>query len=151
MYICHVSDVHQPNFLIVESLYPMILSAMVPPVRRKCAPIISGAMPLSCRLSDFATVHVAATISEPSMECHMVLMHTSQMRCSPLPQALKRKSGALVERLRPLHLSILLILGTVFVLCVHSFCSKFSLCTSLLLRAGLMVNHVEGFGHSSKT
>ena len=73
MYICHVSDVHLPNFLIVESLYPMILSAMAPPARRECAPIKSGSIPLSCRLSDFVAVRTALTISWLSTECHLLL------------------------------------------------------------------------------
>jgi len=85
MYICHVSDVHLPNFLIVESLYRMILSAMAPPARRECAPIKSGSIPLSCRLSDFVAVRTALTISWLSTECHLLLMHTSQMRFLPFP------------------------------------------------------------------
>jgi len=76
MYICHVSDVHLPNFLIVESLYPMILSAMAPPAWRECAPIKSGSIPLSCRLSDFAAVRTA-----PIFHCTWSCVVSCILRC----------------------------------------------------------------------
>jgi len=46
---------------------------------------MSGPMYVSCRLSDFAVVRTAPTISELSTEYHVLLMHTSQMRFSPFP------------------------------------------------------------------
>jgi len=49
--LLYVSNAHQPNFRIVRSLDPMILSVMGPPARREWAPIISVMMSLSCSLS----------------------------------------------------------------------------------------------------
>ena len=63
IYICHVSEIHQPSFLIVESLYPMILSATTPPTQSECAPIVSGSIPLYCSLRVFASVINTWTMS----------------------------------------------------------------------------------------
>ena len=47
IYILHVFDVQQPNLLIVEYLYPMILSAIYPPDQRIFSPIMSVSITFS--------------------------------------------------------------------------------------------------------
>ena len=42
IYICHLSDIQRPNFLIVESLYPMVFSAVPPLDWSECALIMLG-------------------------------------------------------------------------------------------------------------
>ena len=54
IYICHVSDIQKPHVLILESLYPIILSAITPPAQSECASTMSGSIPLSFRLRVFA-------------------------------------------------------------------------------------------------
>ena len=64
MYILHVSDVHLPNFIILESLYPTILRAVSPPALRDCATIRSGSTSPLFDLRVFTANMNVATMSE---------------------------------------------------------------------------------------
>ena len=61
--ILHVSEVQWRNFLIVESLYTMIFSAISPFAWSECTPITAGSIPLSYSLRRFALVLTALTMS----------------------------------------------------------------------------------------
>ena len=85
IYICHVSDVQRPNFLIVESLCPIIFSAIDPPAWSEFAPIISGSILLSCSLRVFTVVLTALTMSTLVTFVQYLLLQTSHIRFSSVP------------------------------------------------------------------
>ena len=82
VYICHVSDVHRPNVLIVKSLYTIIFSAITPPAWSECVPVMSGSIHLSCSLSFFDVVLTALKFSPLVTSVHDSLRQTSQRRLS---------------------------------------------------------------------
>ena len=77
-----MSDAHRQNFLIVQSLYPMIFSDIAPPDWSECALIILGSNPLSCILSIFEGVLTAIKMSPLVTSVHALLHQTSQIRLS---------------------------------------------------------------------
>ena len=85
IYICHVFDVQQPNFLIVESLYPMIFNAVSPPAWSECDPIMLGSILLSCILRVLAAVLNALTMSLLVASFHSLLCQTSHSRLYSVP------------------------------------------------------------------
>ena len=85
IYICYVSDVHRPNFLIVESLYPMIFSTINPPDESECAPIMSGSIILYYIWWVFEAVLLALTRSLIVASAHDSLIQTSYSRLSSIP------------------------------------------------------------------
>ena len=85
IYICRVLDVQSPNVLIVESLYPMIFSAIAPPDRSECAPIMLVSIPISCSLRIFAEVISAQTMSLIVTYVHTLLIQTSHIILSSVP------------------------------------------------------------------
>ena len=82
--ICHVSDVQQPNFLILESLYAMVFSAIYPPALSECAPIMFGSITLSCILRFFELVITALKISLLVTAVHASLRQTPQSKFSSI-------------------------------------------------------------------
>ena len=83
--ICHVSDVHWPDFLIVEYLYPVIFSAISPPSRSECALVMLGSITPYCSLRVFEAVLTALTIYLLVTYVHDLLHYTSQIRFSSVP------------------------------------------------------------------
>ena len=85
IYICHVFDVQQLNFLIVESLYTMIVSDITPPDWSEFPPIVLGSIPLYCSLRSFAAVLTALKMSPLVTSAHASLRQTPQSRLSSVP------------------------------------------------------------------
>ena len=85
IYICHVSDAQRTNVLIVESLYLMIFSAIDPPARSECAPIMMGSITFSCILRVFAAILTTLTTSLLVNYIHALLCQTPQSRFSYVP------------------------------------------------------------------
>ena len=83
--IFHVSDILWTSFMIVELLYPIILSAIVTTTRSECTPTMSGLIPLSCTLRIFAAVLTALTMSPLVTSVHALLCQTSKIRLSSVP------------------------------------------------------------------
>ena len=89
IYIYHVSDVQRPDFMIVESLYPVILISIAPPDWSECTPIMSGSTLLSCSLRGFVTVITALKMSSLVTSAHASLSQMSQSRFYYVPLLLK--------------------------------------------------------------
>ena len=91
IYIFHLFDVQRPNFLIVESLYTIIVSYINPPAWSECAPIMMGSITLSCSLRSFAAVLTALTMYPLVTSAHASLRQTPHSRFSSVPLLLRMR------------------------------------------------------------
>ena len=78
IYFFHLSDLNRTYFMIVESLYPMVFSAITLPSQSESAPITSGSIPLYCSLRVFEAVLTALTLSPLVTSFHNSLRQISQ-------------------------------------------------------------------------